>query len=199
MDIISLIEQFAFYTGILYVILEILQKNFMWVLGILTGAACAYSFAVQHLYASMGLNIYYVIVSFWGLYQWRKDKNRLEASASAESEGATIHLERLSRKTALISLAVFVVGTALLILLLKAIGDSESVLDAVVTVMSAIATWWLAKSYPQQWLLFIVADILSTILCFTSGLNWMAVLYMVYIASAVYGYYHWMKKGAYVQ
>ncbi|MBQ6579008.1 MAG: nicotinamide mononucleotide transporter [Bacteroidales bacterium] len=199
MDIISLIEQFAFYTGILYVILEILQKNFMWVLGILTGAACAYSFAVQHLYASMGLNIYYVIVSFWGLYQWRKDKNRLEASASAESKGATIHLERLSRKTALISLAVFIVGTALLILLLKAIGDSESVLDAVVTVMSAIATWWLAKSYPQQWLLFIVADILSTILCFTSGLNWMAVLYMVYIASAVYGYYHWMKKGAYVQ
>jgi nicotinamide mononucleotide transporter len=138
-------------------------------------------------------------VSFWGLYQWRKDKNRLEASASAESKGATIHLERLSRKTALISLAVFIVGTALLILLLKAIGDSESVLDAVVTVMSAIATWWLAKSYPQQWLLFIVADILSTILCFTSGLNWMAVLYMVYIASAVYGYYHWMKKGAYVQ
>lgn len=199
MDIISLIEQFAFYTGILYVILEILQKNFMWVLGILTGAACAYSFAVQHLYASMGLNIYYVIVSFWGLYQWRKDKNRLEASASAESKGATIHLERLSRRTALISLAVFIVGTALLILLLKAIGDSESVLDAVVTVMSAIATWWLAKSYPQQWLLFIVADILSTILCFTSGLNWMAVLYMVYIASAVYGYYHWMKKGAYVQ
>ena len=199
MDIISLIEQFAFYTGILYVILEILQKNFMWVLGILTGAACAYSFAVQHLYASMGLNIYYVIVSFWGLYQWRKDKGRLEASASAESKGATIHLERLSRKTALISLAVFIVGTALLILLLKAIGDSESVLDAVVTVMSAIATWWLAKSYPQQWLLFIVADILSTILCFTSGLNWMAVLYMVYIASAVYGYYHWMKKGAYVQ
>ena len=112
MDIISLIEQFAFYTGILYVILEILQKNFMWVLGILTGAACAYSFAVQHLYASMGLNIYYVIVSFWGLYQWRKDKGRLEASASAESKGATIHLERLSRKTALISLAVFVVGTA---------------------------------------------------------------------------------------
>lgn len=199
MDIISLIEQFAFYTGILYVILEILQKNFMWVLGIMTGAACAYSFAVQHLYASMGLNIYYVVVSFWGLYQWRKDKNRLEASASAEVKGATIHLERLSRKTALISLGVFIVGTALLILLLKAIGDSESVLDAVVTVMSAIATWWLAKSYPQQWLLFIVADVLSTILCFTSGLNWMAVLYMVYIASAVYGYHHWMKKGAYVQ
>ena len=198
MDIISLIEQFAFYTGILYVILEIGQKNLMWVVGILTGAACAYSFAVQHLYASMGLNIYYVFVSVWGLYQWRKDKDRMKEGLSGESADASIHLERLSKKTALVSLGIFVVGSALLILLLKFIGDSESVLDAVVAVMSAIGTWWLAKSYPEQWLVWIVADILSTVMCLVAGLNWMALLYVAYTASAVYGYIHWKKKGVYV-
>ena len=198
MDIISIIEQFAFYTGLLYVVLEIFQKNFMWVVGILTGAACAYSFMVQHLYASMGLNIYYVFVSFWGLYRWRKAGHLLKDPAKEEKSAATIHLERMSLRTALVSLVTFIVGSALLVLILKAIGDSESVLDAIVAVMSAIGTWWLAESYPQQWLVWIVADVLSAVLCFVSGLNWMALLYIAYAVSAVYGYYHWIRKGAYV-
>ena len=79
MDILQLIEIFAFVTGVLYLILEIAQKNAMWVIGILTGVACAYSFAVQRLWASMGLNIYYVFVSIWGLYQWRRDSRMLAA------------------------------------------------------------------------------------------------------------------------
>ena len=198
MDIISIIEQFAFFTGLLYVVLEIFQKNFMWVVGILTGAACAYSFMVQHLYASMGLNIYYVFVSFWGLYQWRKAEHLLKDSVKEENSNADIHLERMSLRTAIVSLVIFILGSALLVLILKAIGDSESVLDAVVAVMSAIGTWWLAKSYPQQWLVWIVADVLSAVLCFISGLNWMGLLYIAYAASAVYGYYHWTRKGAYV-
>ena len=52
--------------------LEILQKNAMWVLGIFTGAACAVSFGVQHVWASMVLNLYYVGVSFYGLRAWKK-------------------------------------------------------------------------------------------------------------------------------
>lgn len=190
MNLIQAIEIFAFATGIAYVILEILQKNTMWIVGILTGAACAYSFAVQSLYASMGLNIYYVIVSFIGLYQWKK--------ASATVSDGAIHLAVLPKKTIWISAAVFVLGSAALIALLHLIGDSESGMDAIVTVLSAIGTWWLAKSYPQQWLIWIVADILSTVLCLISGLYWMGGLYLVYAASAVYGYIHWRRHGEYI-
>ena len=58
MTLIEIIEIFALVTGVAYVVLEILQKNAMWVVGILTGAACAYSFAVQRIWGMMGLNIY---------------------------------------------------------------------------------------------------------------------------------------------
>ena len=191
MDLIKAIEIFAFVTGIIYLILEIKQKNFMWVIGILTGVACAYSFGVQRLWASMGLNIYYVVVSVWGLYKWRKDSAKLD-------DGTEVHLAVLSKKTMLVSALIFVLGTALMVWLLHALGDSSTILDAVVTVMSAIATWWLAKSYPQQWLLWILADALSFALCLTSGMYWMAVLYLAYAASAVYGWYYWRKKGKYV-
>ena len=67
MDIVQAIEIFAFVTGIAYIVLEILQKNAMWVVGILTGAACAYSFAVQRSWGMMGLNLYYIVISVIGL------------------------------------------------------------------------------------------------------------------------------------
>lgn len=190
MDIVRYIEIFAFVTGILYLVLEIGQKNLMWVVGILTGAACAWSFGVQHLFASMGLNIYYVFVSVVGLWQWRKDGAQV-------TEGA-IHLSRPSRRTYLWSALVFTVGSLALIALLRALGDPESPIDAIVTVMSAVATWWLAKSYPEQWMIWIVADVISCVLCLRTGLYWMSVLYLAYAASAVYGYFHWMKKGEYI-
>ena len=55
--IIQAIEVFALVTGVAYLVLEILQKNSMWVVGIFTSTACAFEFAVTHVWASMGLSI----------------------------------------------------------------------------------------------------------------------------------------------
>lgn len=187
---IKAIEIFAFVTGLIYIVLEIGQKNLMWVLGILTGLACSFSFGVQHLYASMGLNIYYVGVSFWGLYQWRRDAGKI----SRES-GASIHLNKLGTMTMVASALIFVLGSVALIMLLRSIGGSETEMDAVTAVMSAVGTWWLAKSYPEQWLVWIVADLMSTVLCLSAGMYWMTLLYVAYTVAAVYGYIHWKRNG----
>ena len=189
-NIIQAIEIFALVTGIAYVVLEIMQKNAMWVLGILTGSACAFSFGVQHVWASMGLNLYYVGMSVVGLIQWRK--------ASALVAEGEIHLQVVPRKVGIWSVVVFFVGSLALIQLLRAAGDAQPFLDGTAAVLSVIGTWWLAQSYLQQWLLWIVADILTTTLCLTTGQYWLAILYIAYIASAVYGYFHWKTHGVYI-
>lgn len=188
--VIQAIEVFAMVTGVVYLVLEILQKNSMWVVGILTSTACAFEFAITHVWASMGLNIYYVVMSVIGLLQWRKARE-------AVGEGE-IHLSRLPRTVALWSAALFVLGSLVLMQVLRATGDPAPGMDAVAVTLSVIATWWLAQSYLQQWLLWIVADIFTTTICLTTGQYWMAVLYTAYIASAVYGYFHWKRKGKYV-
>ena len=188
--VIQAIEVFAMVTGVVYLVLEILQKNSMWVVGILTSTACAFEFAITHVWASMGLNIYYVAMSVIGLLQWRK-------ASEAVGEGE-INLSRLPRTVALWSAALFVLGSLVLMQVLRAAGDPAPRLDAVAVTLSVIATWWLAQSYLQQWLLWIVADIFTTTICLTTGQYWMAVLYTAYIASAVYGYFHWKRKGKYV-
>ena len=190
----SILEIFTLITGVVYVILEIRQKNAMWVLGIITSLASMLVFYSQGLYASFGLNAYYLITAFIGLWQWRKDKGTIEGASK-------IHLNRLSWKVAAISAIVFAAGTIVLAAgmdYMSRLGFKEnpmSLLDASVAVLSAVATWWLVKSYLQQWWLWIAANTLSLILCATQGMWWMAILYILYVVAAVIGLRHWAKNG----
>ena len=59
----SFMEIFTLVTGVIYIILEIRQKNLMWVVGILTSLAAMWVFFRQGLYASFGLNTYYLVTS----------------------------------------------------------------------------------------------------------------------------------------
>ena len=191
-------EIFCLVTGIAYLLLEIGQKNTMWIVGIVTGAACAVVFGIEKLYASMGLNIYYVGVSFYGLWQWRKDAVALHPEGDGGNSGV-LHLRRPTWRLVLWSILALVAGTAALWWILRLTGDAQSLLDAGVTVLSAIATWWLSRSIPHQWLVWIVADTLTAWMCVRQGMGWMTALYIAYAASAVYGWFHWKKKGQYVQ
>ena len=180
-------------------ILEIRQKNFMWVVGILTSLAAMYVFFCKGVYASFGLNTYYLVTSFIGLWHWRRDKEILQADGDD-----SIHLNRLMRFSVIASALVTVVGVAGLTFgmeLLCRTGLKEnpmSLIDATTTMLSVVATWWLVRSYIQHWWLWIVADTLSTIMCISLGMWWMAVLYAAYTASAVIGYIHWKRKGLYL-
>ena len=189
---------FTLVTGVIYIILEIRQKNFMWVVGIATSIAAMWVFFRQGLYASFGLNTYYLITSFIGLWQWRRDRIRLVSNGPAEQADDVIHLNRLTPAVIILSAVVAVAGTVSLAWLMELVENPMSYLDATVTVMSAIATWWLVKSYIQQWWLWIAADMLSTILCATQGMWWMTALYAAYTLSAIIGYNHWKRKGQYV-
>ena len=175
----SFMEIFTLVTGVIYIILEIRQKNLMWVVGILTSIAAMWVFFRQGLYASFGLNTYYLVTSFIGLWQWRRDAARSSDSDDVP-EGAVI------------------AGTLALAFLMERLENPMSYLDSAVAVLSAVATWWLVRCYIQQWWLWIAADTVSTILCATQGLWWMAALYAAYAVSAIIGYMHWKKHGRYI-
>lgn len=197
------LEIFSLVTGLIFLILEIRQKNAMWVVCIFSSSVASIVFLQERLYASMALNVYYVITAIWGLFTWirdsRKLKDQTKANAVAEANDSDkIHLTRINWKIAVLSLVAFLILTPVIYKILVSLGDSSSILDAIVLVMSIIATVWLVKSYLQQWLVWIVADLLSTALCLTQGMYWMAALYAFYTLSAVYGFIHWKKRGVYV-
>ena len=193
---------FTLITGVIYMILEIRQKNFMWVVGIATSLAAMWVFFRQGLYASFGLNTYYFIMAFVGLWHWKRDKALMVEQSDANTD---VCLNRLNVKTILISAVLLPIGVVALswgMNWLNEIGllseNPMSLLDSSVAVLSLIATWWLIRSFIQHWILWVVADALSVVLCAMQGMWWMALLYLAYVASAIYGLHYWKSRGTYL-
>lgn len=186
---------FTLVTGVIYIILEIRQKNLMWLVGILTSLAAMWVFFRQNLYASFALNTYYLITAFIGLWQWGNDRKKLKTSGRKKESKVTIHLNRLRWKTVIFSAVAVLLGTWGLAEIMKHFENPMSYLDASVAVLSAVATWWLVRSYIQQWWIWVVADTMSALLCASQGMWWMTALYAAYALSAIYGYFHWKRHG----
>ena len=71
--------------------------------------------------------------------------------------------------------------------------------DSSITVVSAIATFWLSKLYREQWLAWLVVNGFTVVMCVRIGLYPTAVLYFVNAAASVYGYLHWKRKGVQIE
>ena len=190
------VEIFALVSGVIYVILEIRQKNFMWVLGILTSLASMWMFYSKGAYASFILNVYYFVTAFIGLWQWRLDK-------AVVDDG--IHIRRMNVKTAvagLLSAGVLTFALSRGMDHLHACGilkeNPMSLLDASIAAVSAVATWWLVRSYLEQWWLWIASNLLSIVLCAMFGMWWMMLLYVAYVVSSVIGLRYWKKHGVFI-
>ena len=194
-------EIFTLITGVIYIILEIRQKNFMWVLGIFTSLASMWLFYSKGAYASFALNVYYLVTAFVGLWQWRRDKVQVGDAGEGHSE-ERIHIRRLDLKTAVAGLLAIVAVTYALSWGMDRLHDAGilkenpmTLLDAAIAAVSAVATWWLVRSYLEQWWLWIVANVMSMVFCMICGMWWMSLLYVAYAAAAAFGLGYWKKHG----
>ena len=57
-----------------------------------------------------------------------------------------------------------------------------------------VALWALAQNYAEQWLLWLVVDLVCTILYIYKQIPFTAALYGFYTIMAVLGYRQWLKK-----
>ena len=199
----NLIELIGFITGVLYLLCEIRQYRAMWILQALSGVMYAVIFSRSGLYAATALQIYYIVISVYGILQWRKGKQELENIRNAEdcSQGNPSGKEEIfyrypSAGTVLAGMAVLAVLTGLFATVLKNLtGDPMPLADALATALSVIATYWLSKSYIQQWLMWVAVNVLTVYLSFSQELYITSVLYIIYTFAAIYGYFHWKIKG----
>lgn len=184
------VEIFGVVTGLFYLFFEIKHSRMMWFLGVFMAGAYIYLFAVEGLYASMSYQIYYMAVSIYGIVKWGRDSRKIVN----KDDEKKIVVNHLSGKEALASIGVTIVVFIIIYFVLGLfIGDSQRFLDATVTVLSLLATYWLSRSFIQQWIVWIIVNVLSMVLYFKQGLYPTLFLYSLYTIFAFYGYYYWKK------
>jgi nicotinamide mononucleotide transporter len=66
--------------------------------------------------------------------------------------------------------------------------------DAFTTAASIIATWMLARKIIEQWLVWILVDMISMGLYLYKGLYLTAGLFLIYTVLAFVGYWQWKKE-----
>lgn len=224
---LSYIELAASLFGLVYVVFEVLQKNFMWYLWVLTSITFGIVYYYSHIYAYMGLQIYYVAMGIYGIYSWRRAKalakraaaqpgtqlstqpasnggaaRKLSNSGAAtqpgelSSEDADILVvRRMSREVAILSTLFAIIVFFILTYILKCTEDPNPWLDSFCSVISMLATFWLSRQYLQNWYLWIVCNVASTILSLSVAQYYAALLYFIMIGMAVWGLWHWNENG----
>lgn len=174
--------------GILYVFFSIKQNIATWLLGLLTSLLYCYVFFVSKFYADMALQVYYVWVSIYGWALWAKGKQTQNGKQSLPVK----HIKKNQLyKYTYISLVLWVV----IYFVLKNFTDSPVPFgDSFTTALSIVATYMLARKIIEHWLIWIVVDFVSLLLYIWKGLYPTSVMFIIYTAAAIWGYFEW-KKG----
>lgn len=212
------IEVFGAVTGIVYVFFEIRQNIWLWPVGIVTSAIYIWVFFVNKFYADMGLMVYYLIISILGWYWWSKGAGqRAEGRGQgAESTGSEmgrvgeeeieaeqkfresgqeqLQVTRLKLTTGVILTIVFVFLYFAIWYILTRLTDSPvPARDSLITSLSIIATWMLARKIFEHWFLWIVVNFVSAVIFLTRGLYPTVILYVVYGIMSFAGFAAWKK------
>ena len=192
-QIADALEIIATVTFVAYLVLQIMHSRWMWYLYIPSCLCAALNFFNSATWAFAALNVYYIVMGFVGIYNWKKD-----SAGAGEQQHNGIVLNRLSRKTLLFSLAMVTAGIPALYFLLQALDDPNPFLDAITTALSIIGTWWLTKSYIQQWWIWIVADVFAIWMNLNLGNNWFVLQFSLCIISSFIGLWNWNRVGKYI-
>jgi nicotinamide mononucleotide transporter len=182
------IELLGAILGIVYIFFSIRQSILTWPVGLLTSVLYVWIFFVSKLYADMGLQLYYVVISIYGWYEWlfgKKTGNKSEP----------LRVSRLSLRLGAILLVVSMILFGIIWFILKQYTDSTvPVADSLATALSIVATWMLARKILEHWLVWVFVDLFSAGLFCYKDLHPTVVLFAVYTVMAVVGYREWKKE-----
>jgi nicotinamide mononucleotide transporter len=178
-------EVFGVVTGILGVWLTTRQKVSCWPVLIVSAVAFTVVFFTARLYAAMGLQVLYVGLAAYGWYAW------LHGGSGHEPL-------RVSRVPARVAAALAVAGigaTAGLGWWLDTRTDQAlPYVDAFATSFSLAAQWMQARKHLENWLVWIVVDLVYVWMVVARGLDLTAALYTVFIGLAVLGFRDWSRS-----
>ena len=173
--------------GLLYLALEYKANVWLWPVGIVMSLFYVVIFFHGKFYADAAVYLYYIGANVYGLAAWLRNKDQLDAAAPVR----IVHTPRrqilpLALVSAALWLAIFLV--------LKNFTDSPVPWgDAFTTSLSVVAMWMLAQKQLEQWLLWVLVNVVSLCLYVWKGLYPTSGLYAVYTVVAVLGYLKWKR------
>ena len=188
-----IIEIIGAVIGLIYLFLEYKASVWLWPVGIVMSLFYVVIFFHGKFYADAAVYLYYIGANTYGLLKWTQLRRQSLTGDGAEANELAITHVPANKILSITTTALVLWG--FLYWILSTFTDSPVPLgDAFTTALSIVAMWMLAQKYLEQWLLWIIVNIVSTALYFWKGLYPTGILFIVYVFVAVMGYLRWSKE-----
>ena len=137
------------------------------------------------LLGDMMINAYFFIMSIYGWYIWNRKKNNTITPIS-----------KMSPKEKNISILIFIFSLVFVYSVYVYFDKWNSItayIDNLTTAIFFVGMWLMAKRKIENWVFWIIGDMISVPLYFYKGLTFTSLQYFIFTFIAIAGYYSWKK------
>ncbi len=179
------LELVAFVLAIAMVVFNMRVNPLGWPLAIVSSALYFLLFWNSKLYGDASLQLFFVVIAFWGWWQWLR---------GTADDGSALRVRELGPRQRWQLLAALAVAWPATGLFLKTCTDTDVPWwDAFPTAASVIGQWLLGRKYVENWLAWIVVNVISVALFAYKGLWLTVILYAIFIVMSVFGWRAWRR------
>jgi len=193
-------EQYATYETI-DIVLEIIavvfgflsvwfsKQNKIWVFptGMISTSIFVYLLLKWGLLGDMMINGYYFIMSVYGWYVWTRKIDDTQVTP----------ISKINFKEKKISVAIFFATLLFVFVIYKTFdkwSDWVAYADTITTAIFFVGMWLMAKRKIENWIFWIIGDIISVPLYLYKGFTFTSFQYLGFTFIAIFGYLAWKKN-----
>jgi nicotinamide mononucleotide transporter len=180
----SIWEALAVGFGLAYLILATKENILCWYAAFIGTGLSIYVFWDVDLLMESALQIYYLFMAVYGWYQWQY--------GSSDHNELSISRWRLKTHVTVIA-GILIISSISGYLLSQSTQAAWPYLDSFTTWASVLTTFMVTRKILENWIYWLVIDGLSIFLYLERGLYLYALLFILYIAIAIFGFIKWKR------
>jgi len=188
----SFIEIFGTLTGLVTVWLAARNNIYTWPFGLVNVSSFFVIFWQVNLYADMFLQLYFFAMSVYGWIYWHRQKNAMRKISLVSNRKRFWTFLWMVVLTLLLGFVISRINIWLPAIFKKP--AAYPYFDAYTTVLSIVATVWMARRVIESWVLWILVDIVAIVLYYLKGIKLVSIEYFIYMIMSTYGLVAWIKE-----
>lgn len=190
---LPLMELAAVVSSLLYVVLAAKGNLWCWPAAFISTALYTAIFYDVYLLMDSLLQIYYMAMAIYGWICWQKSTQASKQEKADKTLTKLIVQTWSAKAHGKIILTLALVSLTLGYVMANYTQAQFPYMDAATTVFAVFATYLVANKVVENWIYWLVIDLVSIYIYLEKGLTPTAVLFAFYVVIAAYGYLQWQK------
>ncbi|MBM3177610.1 MAG: nicotinamide mononucleotide transporter [Bacteroidetes bacterium] len=194
----SYVEFFGTVAGMIAVWISARGSVLSWPIGIINVVLLFFLFYQVQLYPDMLLQVYFLFTNLLGWWRWKNPQTWESNSKNELRESFLSDRERLLTVVLIVS-GTIVLGAAasrlnLWFPFIFQQPGSFPIADSFVTITSILAQYWMVHKKADCWILWILADLVATVLYFMKDIKFLSLEYLIFCFIALFGFFQWRRQ-----